>query len=522
MTITFVLMIGVPFVGLWFEPAANAEQRKLASFPELQTVRDGARPFTLKLEAFVNDRFGFRKAFLDLQAWLSFYGFGVSSSPRVIAGKDGWLFYTEDGSLSDLLGKTPPDQALTDAWVSSTKQRAAWLAERGIQYRVVIVPDKHSVYRDKLPPLLRPARKTRLDYLMAGLAAEPSVIDLRAEMTAKRSFPHDLYFRTDTHWNSLGASVAYSRIMASLDAPVAEGEFALALGPSRPRDLAVMARTESSEADIVPSQGSKATCAPGQVLPPLGLDVGAVLAMSAATCPGEQSTALIFHDSFMVSLTPFIRQGFERTVFAWTRPSDDLFVRMVEQEKPTVVIEERVERFMSFAPGTDLAGARGRYASLDSRNFTTASLAARENIYQLIRNGAVVEGDRIVSRGETWAEITGGPADGGFVGVGANQDGKILLHGWAAMVPKLKPAEYVILTRGKNVIFTAGVGTSRLDVANHYDAPAMEDTGFAFLMPKDILNSRSGDVRMFAVAGRMVHRIQPIDGALERLGDSKR
>jgi len=57
---------------------------------------------------------------------------------------------------------------------------------------------------------------------------------------------------------------------------------------------------------------------------------------------------LFFHDSF----GGIIAQQFFSTTFAHARysnrmPSDEEFYRYVEMEKPTVVIEQRVERLLS-------------------------------------------------------------------------------------------------------------------------------------------------------------------------------
>jgi hypothetical protein len=55
----------------------------------------------------------------------------------------------------------------------------------------------------------------------------------------------------------------------------------------------------------------------------------------------------MFHDSFGVSLQPFLAESFSRTVFAsgptnWRRNFDPA---LVERERPAVVIQEIAERF---------------------------------------------------------------------------------------------------------------------------------------------------------------------------------
>jgi hypothetical protein len=53
-------------------------------------------------------------------------------------------------------------------------------------------------------------------------------------------------------------------------------------------------------------------------------------------------TAVIFHDSFMAALRPFLAQSFRRAVYV-QGPFD---AAVVAREKPDVVLDERVERYL--------------------------------------------------------------------------------------------------------------------------------------------------------------------------------
>jgi hypothetical protein len=57
--------------------------------------------------------------------------------------------------------------------------------------------------------------------------------------------------------------------------------------------------------------------------------------------------AVVFHDSFMRALHPFLSEHFVRVVYDWRRQPD---VRLIETERPDVVIHEVAERFLMGPP----------------------------------------------------------------------------------------------------------------------------------------------------------------------------
>ena len=58
---------------------------------------------------------------------------------------------------------------------------------------------------------------------------------------------------------------------------------------------------------------------------------------------------VIFHDSFAMYLAAFFPERFQRSLFLWHHnPKGELFKKVVEAEKPDVVIEEVLERFLYY------------------------------------------------------------------------------------------------------------------------------------------------------------------------------
>lgn len=171
-----------------------------------------------------------------------------------------------------------------------------------------------------------------------------------------------LYFETDTHWTGYGAYIGYRTVMRSLGETYrpatlqfADSEFGDDKSPLS-RDLAVMSRSPRKETEKVATMLQRCDHAV-EVQPPAGLDVSRILRFAGNDCPSRTKTLLIFHDSFGSAISPYFNATFGRVVSIWGTPTDELFVRMVLQEKPDVVIEVRVERFMEATPEPTMAAA---------------------------------------------------------------------------------------------------------------------------------------------------------------------
>ncbi len=75
----------------------STEKRKMAPNPsfawdDLQALKD----FPKKYEAYFNDNFGFRNLLVRWASLVRLKYLGISPSPLIIAGKEGWLYYHGD------------------------------------------------------------------------------------------------------------------------------------------------------------------------------------------------------------------------------------------------------------------------------------------------------------------------------------------------------------------------------------------------------------------------------------------
>src|SRR5262249_40552398 len=135
-----------------------------APLPEVNDERDLKR-FPERFDRFFNDRLVEREALLSANAVAKVHGLGVSSSDRVLLGRDGWLFLNEQSENPDFHPKTL-EQYLS--WARTAMIRAQWLENRQIDYLFVLTPEKHTIYPELVPPAYGPPQPRTPAQRLAG------------------------------------------------------------------------------------------------------------------------------------------------------------------------------------------------------------------------------------------------------------------------------------------------------------------------------------------------------------------
>jgi hypothetical protein len=360
LALVFVVALASMGLGAFKTPARpilEFENRALTPWPNF--TWDPA--FTAAFERAFGDRFGARETMLRLHHLALVYGFDVSPAPHVLLGRDNWLFFLgEDGRSIDrnYRGLLPVSDGELAAVVTELRRRQQFLASRGIPFIVTIVPDKFTVYPEQLPAwMMKSDRPTPLDRLVRMIEADGGIrfVDVREPLAVAKTRTR-VYYATDSHWNMLGAAVAYDAIMREVQRALPSGRLpAIApanLPPYVPDvdvysgDLAINIGLPKRyrEADLAPiikiNAGAWPTCGKR-------IDSGADEGFEFYACdrPGLPR-AVMYRDSMAIPLIPLMSENFSRIVYvSAARLDPDLILR----EKPDVVIEEMVERAM-FGP----------------------------------------------------------------------------------------------------------------------------------------------------------------------------
>jgi len=355
----FLLAICLPMADtlLDLDPTRLSEKRRLAPPPATRLSQPIEVSYTGAFESWWNDSFGFRRS-LVVGYSRALLAFGVSSTPGVIIGKSGWLFFAGDDALASYRAVRPFAEAELDAWQRRMEQRQAWLAQRGVRFLVVIAPNKETIYPEFMPAHLnRVGETTRLDQLVRHMRAHSivAIVDPRETLrSAKRGGA--LYFRTDTHWNDAGAWLMHREILGRLhgwypEVAPSPGIPVVRVSTGWSGDLAIMLGLEGRLSEerllLEPARASR-VADPG----PRPSDPQRRLA-AAERQTAAHLRVVMFHDSFGLSLQPLLSESFSRIVFS-SGPTDwrlNFDPALVERERPAVVIQEIAERFAVGAIG---------------------------------------------------------------------------------------------------------------------------------------------------------------------------
>lgn len=294
----------------------------------------------------LDGQFAFRATLVRWQAWLRVSLLGVSPLPTVWKGREGWWYYADDGVVEDATNATPFTAVELDEWRVALQRTRDWLGAQGIAYVFVIAPDKHVVYPDYLPPgLHRRPGPSRIDQLVAHLRARSTVpvVDLQGVLAEARARER-IYHRTDSHWNDVGAAVAYRAIVDAV------GGQTSVLGAAAPPEAFDLVTRDEPGWDVAEMLGLTATLreenrvlvpkTPRQArliepVPAHPLYIGPRLVTES---PDASRPRVVFYrDSFGSALVPFLAEHARRMLVLWEY---DVTPGTIREERPAVVIQE--------------------------------------------------------------------------------------------------------------------------------------------------------------------------------------
>jgi len=199
----------------------------------------------------VADKNNFNKVFLfstdGMESHINYFAYKYFKTSlkknEVIVGKDKFLFL--GNKIDQVIDKTQGlyryrDQDI-DKWTTKLKNVQMWYENRGIQFVIIIAPNKHSVYNEKLPDWMHQSKQTITDKIISySKSKKINLLDLRNIIKKKKTM--QLYYMTDTHWNHKGASIAYDETLKYINriygAKYRTAEYNFSLFPHHSGDLA--------------------------------------------------------------------------------------------------------------------------------------------------------------------------------------------------------------------------------------------------------------------------------------------
>ena len=329
----------------------NIENRIVYKFPKFNIYK--LEDFINEYDTYYKENFGLRYL---LFAWYSNFKIAVlNESPlpdRALVGKKGWLF------LGDLFGFGLKEQAgiiqfntkELKSFADSIVAKQKYFDSLNIKYYLCVAPNKQTIYPEILPYSIVP-NKSKLDLLSVEMKKYPQLnfIDVLSPLNNKKDSV-DLYYKSDSHWNRLGAFIAYNKIMSELAIdfpeikPVTYEHYTIKpFSGIMAKDIANMINQKYFEADyeFILKENVSLIC-DSNVFSPNDKKITYEVRYRN---PTKKLKVLVFGDSFAASMVDFLIGNFGSTIFIGPTM---LKKEIIENEKPDIVIQEVVERDIDF------------------------------------------------------------------------------------------------------------------------------------------------------------------------------
>ena len=280
-----------------------------------------------------------------------------------VAGKDGFLFHEIDSAFAQMCG-VPAERQNVLSLIRVLEHREQWCSQRGIVYRMLIVPERHVLYDDKLPDGHSAQRDRMAVQLMAALPARlASLVLYPFEIMRAARSKRDVCLRKDVHWTSYGAYLGYRTLLESIEPLASEILPESSLSSRIARRVGDMGfwmdSREREECEVLEPPAaeirevfSTKTFKPGQV------DV------IETDFPGDRRLVL-FRTSNSTAMLPLLAHHFSRIV---TVAAVSVNHELLLSEQPHYVFSEIPERYLA-RPVTRGEGLIRLPTDLEQRSF---------------------------------------------------------------------------------------------------------------------------------------------------------
>jgi len=200
---------------------ANHENRAMAEKPELSV--ENYAEFPKEYDQYANDHILMRNELVTVNNYIDYFIFQQSSNTNVILGTDGWLFYSkeEDGDpVNSYRGMDLYTEEELKAVADNCVKQKEYAESIGKEFVIMIAPNKERMYAEYMPELYgEPAEEYRVKQIVDYLRANTDVrivYPYDALKQAKTAVSDLLYYKSDTHWNSVGAYVGCRELLEEL------------------------------------------------------------------------------------------------------------------------------------------------------------------------------------------------------------------------------------------------------------------------------------------------------------------
>lgn len=339
------------------------EKRSLAEFPSVPERYSQVQDFFAEMEQYLNDHFGFREWMIyRYQREVRKRFDQASNVTEVIKGVDNWYFFTGNDMLEDFTGRNLLSDDDLNEWVQSYRDKKKWLEDKGIGYLFVVAPNKMSIYSKFVgAPWVDNQGMGRLTQIKKQLSGDDNstLLDLTPSLL-KMNHLDTLYFKSDTHWTSYGAFLAYQAIADKIESILPDARFKRDFSMSP-----VMERRCEMENDncggltdmLLDYESFNESYRKAEKFPKCANRLPFNFKLSNlrsghkefyfhTNCADGRLKAVVFRDSFFSDLEPYLSENFKEIIYLWKDYDQKNIEELLATFKPDIIIEEKVERIL--------------------------------------------------------------------------------------------------------------------------------------------------------------------------------
>lgn len=326
---SFIILLLLPNIVMVFDKSNKKDD---IDFPELNLKKSIS-----SLKSYYLDNFGLKDFFLKKYLKTKTNCFKENPKPNsVVKGQNGWYFLGNqyNNVINDAFGNDDfTDEELNNI-TQNIKDINNYLSSKNIKFYLVVPPNKSSVYKEHLPYKLAQS-KNKLTVLKNKLVNEINfrIIDLTDTLLISKN-KAQLFHKTDSHWNDLGAFIGYSKTMKDISKDIevslaSKSDFNITTKIVDNNDLTKMINTTVKNEAVV--FDSKNDINPEPYLNSYHRYVN----------PDKSLKIIMHRDSYADAWMKYFIESFGETFFLENYKLDK---NLIEKVKPDIIIFELIER----------------------------------------------------------------------------------------------------------------------------------------------------------------------------------
>ena len=267
---------------------------------------------------------------------------------KVLKGANNWLFYKRNNSLDNFQNKT----LLTDEELKIIAEYLSnideWCRKHNKSFYYFIAPDKNKVYGEHITILkkLRPDSESRANQLINYLRKNTKVnVIYPIDTLLKNKKKGLLYYKHDTHWNLFGAYFGYLELIKQIQKKYKQVQ---------PIKYSKLETSHMETGDLDPMINYNVPKDKSEYFIPV-IDKKAVCKFNAkdkdkkkgfeCSNKSKKLNAIIFRDSFTISLEEYLSNTFNKMKFEWKAEISSEDKKDILKNFDIVILEN-VERYI--------------------------------------------------------------------------------------------------------------------------------------------------------------------------------